>query len=421
MSGHHHPISPSKFEILLNCSGSYELSKQAPASAFKSTVESAEGTMLHALTEEQLAGYIKTGKVVEQAIGSKYTFDGFEFTFTAEHRESIRASMRYIFGLIEQYDVDHKNIKLETRVEIPTNWENFFPADGPISGRLDLQIVIPFQALIIIDHKYGKGVKVNVVDNLQLLGYALGAWLALSEIQRETIEEIHLVVNQPRHYAGPDVQTWVIGPERLAEFHRELLNGTQRIIDKDYTLNPGSWCRWCPAHRALICEADKNYSLSLVPSAANDFKSLQDTPKLPPAKALTNEQLGAIVCKRKPFYAYMESCENEALDRELANPGCIPGVGSKPKRSNRKIFDEEAVKSFFYRNDFEDDFYLRTGLKTITDLEANIKVFEKEHGKLKDHARARLETGDMDNAPEWKLSDYIHKPDNGKTLKVDGE
>lgn len=438
MSGHHHPISPSKFDIIMNCAGSFELSKQAPASAFASSTESAEGTMLHVLTEEQMAGWIKTGKVVEQAIGSKYHFDGFDFILTEEHRESMRASMTYIFGLLQQYDVLPKNITLERRVEIPTNWENFFPQDGPISGRLDLQIVVPFHALIIIDHKYGKGVKVNVIDNKQLLGYALGAWLALSQAQRETIEEIHLVVNQPRHHSGADVQTWVIGPERLREFHEELLVATQRIIDKDYTLNPGSWCRWCPAKKALICKAHEQYALSLVPSAANDFKSIAEVKELPPATTLSDDQLGNILVRRKEFYDYMAECESTALNRinahldaetakgnaiDTRGRGIIPGVSLKPKRSNREIFDEQSVTDFFSRNEFDADFYMRTELLPLTQLEAKIKAFEKEHGKLKDLDSHSFPNDhiDMTDIPDWKLSDYVHKPDNGMTLAVDGE
>lgn len=416
MTAKHHPLSASTSERWLNCSGSVELIKHAPASAFNSTVESAEGTLLHQLTEEQLKGWLKTGKIVEQAIGSKYTVDGFEFSFNEEHREAIRISIGYVLKLIEDHHVKPEWVRLETRVTIPTNWENYFPEDGPLAGILDLQIIAVMNCMYIIDHKYGKGVKVSVLDNKQLLYYALGAWLALSAETREMIDEIRLVVNQPRHFSGASVDVWTIDADKLMGFHEELLNGTQRIIDKDFTLVAGSWCRWCPAK--LLCDAYKDYSVQIDGSAATDFKALTVVKELPVPSEMSNEQLGAILSRRKMFFDFMEAIEKETFTR-ITDGQKIPGIGLKPKRSNREYFDAESVISYFERNDFEREFFMRESLLPITELEKKIKVLEKESGPLVDFELKGL--AGLDEAPPFSLNDYIHKPDNGQTLAVTGE
>lgn len=375
------------------------------------TKDSAEGTMLHKCMEELIQTYLATGKIIEQALGSVREADGFTFTIDQGHRDALRYATKFVTGIIEDENVPRELVNLESRVQIPSMWETFRPDDGPIEGQLDLDIVVTMKRMYVIDYKFGKGILVGVIGNTQLLMYALGAWLRLPEHIRDMINEIVPVIVQPRHFTGEHTFIWTIDEETIIAFRERMDAALEKILQGKFELRAGSWCRWCPVK--LSCTANQQYSLTLA-APDQDFKNITDSKVtknyLPSPQELTNDQLGAIIVKEPSLYALIKEVKAEALVR-IQNGEHIPGVVKAKAQTKSRYSDENAIKAYFERNEFDAEFYLRDQLVPMTDLKKNIAAYEKEHGKLKDGYGKR--------AVPWSLSDYIEKPEGEDTVVVD--
>ncbi len=108
--------------------------------------------------------------------------------------------------------------------------------------------------LVIIDLKYGKGVKVMAQDNPQLKLYALGA-MDLYDYAYD-FREVVLTICQPRL---SHIDHWVISAQALREWAEGELTRKARLAweGKGERVS-GSWCRFCrvkqgcPAQTALL-------------------------------------------------------------------------------------------------------------------------------------------------------------------------
>ncbi len=118
-----------------------------------------------------------------------------------------------------------------------------------LGGTLDFAEMYANGDAILADLKYGRGVVVDVEDNLQQKVYALG--LALQ--RPKSIKRVISYIVQPRAYH-------VDGPIRRAVYDADYLRGEfadwlrQRALDTeqpDALVFAGSHCRWCDA--ASIC------------------------------------------------------------------------------------------------------------------------------------------------------------------------
>lgn len=100
--------------------------------------------------------------------------------------------------------------------------------------------------LIVRDYKHGAGIPVEAVNNSQLQYYALGALMTLGYPARR----VRMEIIQPRcdHPDGP-VRAWEIDAIDLLDFRADLIAYAQATEAPDAPLNPGEWCRFCPAVR----------------------------------------------------------------------------------------------------------------------------------------------------------------------------
>lgn len=98
--------------------------------------------------------------------------------------------------------------------------------------------------LYVVDFKYGAGLPVAAVGNLQLASYALGALNALEDVPILGLE-IHVV--QPRSGDG-DVKKWVI--DEVPTWREEWTKRIEAIVSAAEAPNapktPGEHCRFCP-------------------------------------------------------------------------------------------------------------------------------------------------------------------------------
>lgn len=109
------------------------------------------------------------------------------------------------------------------------------------------------KTLRVYDYKHGKGHKVHVEGNVQLLFYALGAVL---EYQHLEIEQVELVIVQPRmpDRKGNVVHRWKFShPETLMDFAADFLMYAAETEKPDAKLVVGDYCYFCPA--VMTCPA----------------------------------------------------------------------------------------------------------------------------------------------------------------------
>lgn len=118
-----------------------------------------------------------------------------------------------------------------------------------IRGSYDISFVRN-GALYIDDLKYGWGI-IEVKDNWQLLGYAIG------EVIRRGVafEKIVLRIHQPRpHHEDGTTREWVLSYNELLAYKEKIDSRMDELAAGQNNLSTGPHCRYCPA-AAEACPA----------------------------------------------------------------------------------------------------------------------------------------------------------------------
>src|SRR4029077_19554284 len=89
-------------------------------------------------------------------------------------------------------------------------------------GNLDATVLVN-RRLSVFDYKNGRGIEVYPQDNAQLLCYAAGAYYDLTAKEREDVDEIELVIVQPRTPNGDPERSWVISDLDLMRWADQTL------------------------------------------------------------------------------------------------------------------------------------------------------------------------------------------------------
>ncbi len=242
-----------------------------------------------------------------------------------------------------------KEVSLEERVSLEYIREGMF-------GTSDAFIYEPFGTLEVVDFKYGKGIPVEAVENKQMLYYALGS------AQGCDFSSVKLTIVQPRadHPDGP-IRSWVITPERLKEFEKDIRKAVEATEAKEPKFQPSDkGCKWCLAKS--ICPALKGKALAL---AKDQFA---DEVELPKADVMTPEEISKTLKNASLIKAWVESVEKHA--KVSAESGVeIEGFKLVKAKKNRKWTDEKALVKEFGDLFDESDLYAPRKLKTPAALE----------------------------------------------------
>lgn len=300
------------------CPGSPAMIDKAPPQAQSSYA--AEGTAAHKVGELCL----KTGNNAARYVGND--FDG--IICTDEMAEAV------------QVYVDTVREDLEKNPGSTLLVEQSFDLGQIMLGLFGTNDAVVFQAfgkLSVYDYKHGFGV-VEVVDNKQLLYYALGAILNLLNGGGD-FESVELVIVQPRamHRDGR-VRRWSVDVPYIMEFAKELLVAAEKTLDPNAELVAGGHCQYCAARP--FCPALKQL---VVKTAAMDFpEPAPPAPRFPSPDMLTPEQLKKALDLSEIINDWIRSVE--AYAEESARRGVkIPGYKLVKKRANRKWISEAAV------------------------------------------------------------------------------
>lgn len=218
-------------------------------------------------------------------------------------------------------------------------------------------IIVSADTIIVIDLKYGMGVRVDAEQNEQLMLYALGAlndYGVLSDIKN-----VVMVVHQPRLN---HVSEWCITVTELLAFADRAKAAAALVVNGTGEFSPGEkQCRFCRAKP--ICPALKAEALS----AFDEFNEI--------SPEVSDDNLGQLLAKMDLIENWCTSIRTEAHRRlSLGKP--VTGFKLvEGRKGNRAWGDETQVQKLFRK------FRLRTNemydLKLISPTKAEKLLKEK--------------------------------------------
>ncbi len=181
MPGEHAKLSASGAKKWINCPASVMMEAKFPDT---SSAYAAEGTTAHALGEAKLMlGLNRLTRVQYHKNVSNLEITEDMEEYTDDYRDFV----------IEEYNrVRAKTPGAQIYIERRLDFSSWVPGGF---GTGDA-VIIGYDEIVIIDLKYGQGVKVDAKDNPQLRLYALGALAEFGYLF--TVKDVKTFIFQPR-------------------------------------------------------------------------------------------------------------------------------------------------------------------------------------------------------------------------------
>ena len=312
----HAKLSPSAAARWIGCPGSVALSEQCPPAPSSDYAE--EGTLAHLLAEHKVlltSGEITQwyyDKRLKNALKSRYYCGEMEEA-TDYYRD--RVMEIYCEGL-------KKDQSTELLVEQQFRLDDWVPG---CFGTSDA-VVIAGDTIEVIDLKYGKGVRVDAVENPQLRLYGLGAAALFGDLY--DLKRVRMTIIQPRL---DHVSTEELGIVELYSWANMVVKPAARAALDRTAQAPtacGEWCRWCPAK--AICRTRAEAQLDL---ARYEFQK-------PPL--LQKEEIGEILREAEELQRWAADVQAYALEQALQGEH-FDGWKLVEGRSVRKYADDLKV------------------------------------------------------------------------------
>ena len=220
----HAKLSASGSSMWINCPGSYGLTKDLPD---VETSFAEEGTRAHAYCEYLVR------KDVNKEVNLKEV--------VPDNREMELCGQDYADFVLDKCIEDWKDFPL---VEVEQKVD-FSPWVKEGFGTCDC-LIVKADKLVIIDFKYGKGVKVEAKGNTQLRLYALGA---LNRFDLWDFKTIEMNIFQPRL---DHISTEEIPIEELMQFGEFAKKASTLAYSCKGPLKAGPWCQFCKVN--AVCK-----------------------------------------------------------------------------------------------------------------------------------------------------------------------
>jgi hypothetical protein len=322
----------------MRCPGSVALEAPFPDNSNR---YSAEGTLAHDLA----AHFLQDAVDPHTLVGTGATVDGFDFTISKE----MAAFVVDYAKLVREY-AEGGMLLVEKRVD-------FSPViDVPNSFGTSDAIIIKGDELIVVDLKYGMGVRVDATENEQLQLYALGAlndFGILSDFKMVT-----MVIHQPRLN---HVSEWTVPVEVLRAFGEDARLSAVEVLDHEAPrIEAGEkQCRFCKAK--AVCPV-LNDSVSL---ATAGVATVADFAEFLPT--LVEDELSTAMLRVELVEQWCKGIRAEVERRLLAG---TPVEGYKlvaGRKGNRAWADaaeaEQIMKKSFRLRD--DDMYTKVLISPV--------------------------------------------------------
>lgn len=350
----HALLSPSSSSRWLNCTPSARLAENAEN---KSSVYAEEGTLFHEICEYCLAQW-NAGVWEPDPFGEELPeLKDDHLMHPLFKQEMFKHARNYCdFVMNENYNLEKSDgackMLLEEKVDISEYAPECF-------GSVDCQLV-GRDTLIVIDLKYGEGVKVYAERNTQMMLYALGAIKG-----KPSIKTVRLVIAQVRlnHF-----DVWEISANDLLQWADKVLKPTaKKAFAGKGEQKMGDWCGFCP----VKAQCRKQYE-----AVVNDFDRYE-YPEL-----LTEDEICDLIEKIDKYKGWLESVNKFVYDEALRGRKW-KGYKLVAGRSSRVITDEEAIRQDLLTKKYLEDEIFNIKLKGIGDLEKLVgkKQFSALYGQ----------------------------------------
>lgn len=339
----HAVLSASGASRWLNCTPSAKMSEgiQEEASPFAE-----EGTLAHELSENILRR--KLNLITEKEFNAKTMELRRHPMYTTDIEFEVAPYVEIALEQIAEAKAITKDalVLIEEKVSLEVYIENGF-------GTCDL-IIICDELMLVIDLKFGKGVRVSARENSQLKLYAVGAYEKYSILY--DIKEVRLMIVQPRLDA---VSVWDITADKLLEWAEDFVKPKAKLAyagEGEHT--PGEWCKFCKAK--VFCPALRQEALEL---SKNDFK---------PEELTEDETDGLLevfeIADR--VSNYLEAVKEHIYKLALGGRK-FPGYKLVEGRSMRQITDSQKAIDILSKAGYDETIYLNkvVKLKGLGDLE----------------------------------------------------
>lgn len=334
--GKHAVFAPSAAERWFACAASIKATENLPEE--ESSPYAREGSCAH-----EVLACVLNGDEPDDFIGKE--FHGVEVT--GDMVGYVRESADYILAR----QGDHSACFVETRVD----FSDYVPGG---SGTADY-IQVDDSKLTVIDFKYGMGVAVFAPHNKQLMLYALGAYLAMSDWYG--IEEIELVILQPR--MGHLSSTWSLSVSDLLLFAEHAKRQAELALTDNPPFGPGEEaCRWCRIK--AVCDARAQFCVA---AAGEGYDLLGPGSPIAP-HAIELETLTKLLTSFTGLANWMNDVKAYAEERALANQP-VPGFKLVEGRSNRRWLTDQAAITIFKRLRLKKADYITESIIGITAAE----------------------------------------------------
>lgn len=261
----HKRFSASNAKRWMNCPGAIALIESLPLHEQVSgdSIHSRRGTCAHAVGEMCLIAYDKD----RNTSTTPEDYLGMEVEGVLVDQEIVNGAQAYvewarpIIDAADFVSIEESLSLYDFITEVQGDTGDFLGVCGHEHGGTgDLVAGQMFGTLDVGDYKNGKGIVVEVVDNPQLLIYALAA---LAKYMDEyDFADVRMTIVQPngRHEEGT-IRSWVVSVDFVFDWAiNELLPAAERCVDAAKALKAGSptfvqdylkadddWCTFCPA------------------------------------------------------------------------------------------------------------------------------------------------------------------------------
>lgn len=301
------PIAPITHAVLsasgahrwMACAGSIAAEADLPDS---SSEYADEGTAAHELA----AWALTTGKDARERMGVVYRVGARDFTVDADMADAVQTYVDY---------VRHLGGTLLVEQQVPIG---AYTLEHDATGTADAVVLLDDE-LVVVDLKYGRGIRVDARDNPQLQMYALGAVAAFNIVH--DFERVRMVIVQPRlNHISEDVLTL----DELYSFGERVTAAAKRTREPNAARVAGAeQCRWCKAKPT--CETTAREVLSAI---SDDFVDLTQ-PVAPQLQAHTsvnadNAALGYLYGALELIEGWCTAVRDRVRD-ELTAGRAVPG------------------------------------------------------------------------------------------------
>lgn len=324
----HAERSPSGADRWVPCPGSVSICRGIPN---KSSEFSQWGTAAHSLAAVCLVNGVEPSKYLEEELDGITVDD-----------EMVDCVAEYV-AIVRQFAAGNE-LFVEQRVGI-----EHITGEAGAGGTSDAIVFAPAE-VSIIDLKGGRGVRVDAVNNRQLMMYAHGA---LNDLDLTgDIKRVHLVIVQPRLN---HVSEWVISVEELNAEIEKIRQAAEQTYLEDAPRVPGEkQCRFCPAK--ATCPELRAHVMATV---ADDFVDCSEPIAAQLAgridAAMDNHVLANCYAAIDAIQAWCKAIE-ERVYEQLNAGNNVPGFKLVAgRRGNRTWRDEDeaeqALKSMRLKSD----------------------------------------------------------------------